>query len=73
MSASACAAMLAEDPALRTRVLALQGRLQLLRQVQDRALANWLSAEVEVRPDGDIASAICRCRRASGESGRSPP
>ncbi len=50
--------MLAGDPALRARVLALQGRLQLLRQLQDRALARWLSDEVELRPDGALRAPV---------------
>jgi tRNA(Ile)-lysidine synthase len=50
--------LLAADPALRTRVLAIQDRLQLLRQVQDRALARWLSEEVETRPDGTLRAPL---------------
>ena len=49
---------LAADPALRMRVLALQKRLQLLRQVQDRALARWLAEEVETRPDGTLRAPL---------------
>jgi tRNA(Ile)-lysidine synthase len=49
---------LTADPALRARVLAVQKRLQLLRQVQDRALARWLSEEVEIRPDGMLRAPL---------------
>lgn len=49
---------LAEDPALRARILVLQERLQLLRQLQDQALANWLSQYVEVRPDGALRAPL---------------
>jgi tRNA(Ile)-lysidine synthase len=50
--------VLAADPALRARVLAIQGRLQQLRRVQDRALAHWLSEEVETRPDGTLRAPL---------------
>ncbi len=50
--------MMAEDPALRPRVLALRGRLQLLRQLQDGALARWLLTAVEVRRDGTLGAAL---------------
>ena len=50
--------LLAADSALRARVLAIQGRLQLLRQVQDRALARWLSDAVELRPDGTLRAPL---------------
>lgn len=49
---------LAADPALHGRVIALQGRLQLLRQMQDRALARWLSAQVETGPDGILRAPL---------------
>lgn len=50
--------LLAADPALRTQVLALQGRLQLLRRLQDRALGRWLSDQVEIRPDGALRAPL---------------
>ncbi|MEZ6000071.1 tRNA lysidine(34) synthetase TilS [Hyphomonas sp.] len=50
--------LLAADPSLRTRVLALQKRLQLLRKVQDRSLGRWLSGEVETRPDGTLRAPL---------------
>ncbi|MEZ5986311.1 MAG: tRNA lysidine(34) synthetase TilS [Hyphomonas sp.] len=49
---------LAADPALRSRVIALQYRLQLLRQMQDRALARWLSGKVETGPDGALRAPL---------------
>ncbi|MCA8892222.1 MAG: tRNA lysidine(34) synthetase TilS [Hyphomonas sp.] len=50
--------LLAADPALRARVLALREKLQLLRLVQDRALGRWLSADVEVRADGTLRAPL---------------
>jgi tRNA(Ile)-lysidine synthase len=50
--------VLAADPALRARVLTIRGRLQQLRRVQDRALAHWLSEEVETRPDGTLRAPL---------------
>ena len=45
---------LAADPALRAGVLACQRKLQLLRQLQDRALGEWLRDHVTATPDGAI-------------------
>ncbi|MAU67408.1 tRNA lysidine(34) synthetase TilS [Hyphomonas sp.] len=50
--------LLAAEPALRARVLALQEKLQLLRQVQDRSLGRWLSADVEIRADGTLRTPL---------------
>ena len=59
--------MLAQQPGLRARVLACQGRLQALRQLQDRALTRWLHAHVSTQPDGTLQADLPLPEGAQGE------
>lgn len=45
---------LASTPGLRERVLSCQGKLQLLRQLQDTSLAAWLRRHVRAGPEGAV-------------------
>ena len=47
---------LSRTPGLRAQVLACQHKLQLLRQLQDRAIARWLRAHVLAAPDGALTA-----------------
>ena len=45
---------LAAAPGLRAGILSCQGKLQLLRQLQDTGLAGWLRRHVRAGPDGSV-------------------